>query len=49
MAMLDILILAQRRNEIDDCGIREEVDTFIFGVRKSRFHLHFGRCVRQIF
>lgn len=49
MAMLDILILAQRRNEIDDCGIREEVDTFIFGVRKSRFHLHFGRCVRKIF
>lgn len=35
--MLDILISAQRRNEIDDLGIREEVDTFVFEVRIKKY------------
>ncbi|CAL7940661.1 unnamed protein product [Xylocopa violacea] len=30
LAMLDLLISAHRSNQIDDEGIREEVDTFIF-------------------
>lgn len=33
MALLDILIEAHRNNQIDDEGIREEVDTFMFAVR----------------
>lgn len=34
MAMLDLLISAQKRGEdIDDEGIKEEVDTFVFEVR----------------
>ena len=33
--MLDLLITVQReRKDIDDLGIREEVDTFIFEVRQ---------------
>ena len=33
--MLDLLIAVQReRKDIDDLGIREEVDTFIFEVRQ---------------
>ena len=35
LAMLDLLIAVQReRKDIDDLGIREEVDTFIFEVRQ---------------
>ncbi|XP_043264704.1 cytochrome P450 4C1-like [Colletes gigas] len=30
LAMLDLLIAAHRNNQIDDKGIREEVDTFMF-------------------
>ncbi|XP_017758948.1 PREDICTED: cytochrome P450 4C1-like [Eufriesea mexicana] len=30
LAMLDLLIAAHRNNQIDDEGIREEVDTFVF-------------------
>ncbi|XP_076671545.1 cytochrome P450 4C1 [Andrena cerasifolii] len=30
LAMLDLLIAAHRNNQIDDDGIREEVDTFMF-------------------
>jgi cytochrome P450 family 4 len=30
LAMLDLLILAARNNEINDSGIKEEVDTFMF-------------------
>ncbi|XP_053982828.1 uncharacterized protein LOC128878567 [Hylaeus volcanicus] len=30
LAMLDLLIAAHRDNQIDDAGIREEVDTFMF-------------------
>lgn len=32
-AMLDLLIAAQKDGEIDDHGIQEEVDTFMFEVR----------------
>lgn len=36
MAMLDTLIAAQNNGQqIDDVGIREEVDTFIFEVNHS--------------
>lgn len=34
--MLDILINAYQNNEIDDEGIREEVDTFVFEVSIKR-------------
>lgn len=32
LAMLDLLLLAKRSGEIDDDGIREEVNTFLFAV-----------------
>lgn len=33
LAMLDLLIAAYRKGQIDDSGMREEVDTFIFEVK----------------
>lgn len=35
LAILDILINAYRNGDIDDNGIREEVDNFIHGVRNN--------------
>lgn len=32
LAMLDLLMDCKRRDQIDDDGIKEEVDTFMFGV-----------------
>lgn len=35
LAMLDLLIAAMKNGDIDETGIREEVDTFVFEVKKS--------------
>ena len=35
LAMLDLLIAAYEEGQIDDLGIQEEVDTFIFEVKIS--------------
>ncbi|KAI2474250.1 hypothetical protein C4B38_000320 [Diabrotica virgifera virgifera] len=42
LALLDLMIKAKYNGaDIDDVGIREEVDTFILGVSRSRYHRPF--------
>lgn len=36
LAMLDLLIAAMKKGDIEMAGIREEVDTFMFEVKMNR-------------
>lgn len=55
MAMLDVLITAANENaDIDDTGIREEVDTFVFEVdfiliEKNNYNKQFTKFIFYLF
>lgn len=45
--MLDLLIAASKDNQINDEGIQEEVDTFMFAVRKYHIVCSLFRKVKN--